>query len=146
MATRVTDGVRRKRLFSGCRTSFRASRGLRRSRARALLSLTIERDIKKSFWNVLLWAGTRMFTTKGKGPFLSRIWSLKASVGIIAACACLCYFSAPLKSFVDFLSFRLFRSWARERYKKLIVSIYFQFLWISLMFVIEKNITSARKE
>ena len=37
----------------------------------------------------------------------AEIWSLKASDGRIAACASLCKFSEPFKSFVEFLRFSL---------------------------------------
>ena len=50
-----------------------------------------------------------VYQHKARRHFCAEIWSLKASVGRIAAFACLCKFSAPFKSFVElmFLSFSL---------------------------------------
>ena len=58
---------------------------------------SVERE--KTFFSELV---QQCLPTQGEAPFCAEIWSLKASVGRIAACACLCRFSAPFKSFVEF--------------------------------------------
>ena len=97
----------------------------------------------RTWKNVLLWAVTSIFTNTGRGAFLcAEIWSLKASVGRIAACACLCKFSSPFKSFVEFLSFSLTSivSTGKERtIDSQHLFIFTELFWISLKLVIAKK-------
>ena len=97
----------------------------------------------RTWKNVLLWAGTSIFINTRRGAFFcAEIWSLKASVGRIVACACLCKFSSPFKPFVEFLSFSLTSivSTGKEQTIDSQHLFYFQLFWISLKLVIAKKI------
>ena len=57
----------------------------------------VERDIKKGFWNVFSLSWYRnVYQHKKRRVFCAELWSLKALVERIAACECLCKFSALL--------------------------------------------------
>ena len=57
----------------------------------------VERDIKKGFWNVFSLSWSRnVYQHKKRRVFCAELWSLKALVERIAACECLCKFSALL--------------------------------------------------
>ena len=104
----------------------------------------VERDIKKGFWNVFSLSWYRnVYQHKKRRVFCAELWSLKALVERIAACECLCKFSALLvlcwlfefsSSLISIMS-----TGKEQTIDSQHLFIYFQLFWISLKFVIEKN-------